>query len=364
VPARSGGGTGPTVEHSPQEDELKIEDTFLSGLGIYLPSSVSIEHAIEEGWYDIEDAEKTELTGVAVADGLSGPEMAVEAAREALSRAGCEPATVDLLLYVDVYYAGPDGWLPQSYVQRHVVGSDALAVGVRQGCNGLFGALELAVGYLRAEVGRSKALIVTADNLSSPLLDRWRCTPGTIVGDAASAVLLTTTPGFARLCSVASASIPELEQLHRGNEPLYPAGITMGRRLQFQSRFDEFIQNGGFGLDGQLVFVKTMVEVAHRVLDEAGIGVQDLARVVTNNGAREGVRSRLDALGLPMELSTWELGRGIGHVGASDQLVSLDRLLADGQLAAGSYVLFLGLGPGVSMAAAVVEILEAPPWTH
>jgi len=343
---------------------LKIEDIFLGGLGVHLPPSVSVEHAIEEGWYDVEDAEETQLTGAAVAGGLSGPEMAVEAARQALSRAGREPGAVDLLLYADVYHAGPEGWLPQSYVQRHVVGGGALAVGIRQGCNGVFGALELAAAHLRAAPDRSAALIVAADNLSSPLLDRWRCSPGVIVGDAASAALLTTTPGFARLRSVASASIPELEQLHRGNEPLHPPGSARGRRLQFQSRFDEFIQNGGFGPDGQLVFVKTMTEVAHRVLDEAGIGLGDLARVVTNNGAREGVQSRLDALGLPMELSTWEFGRGIGHLGASDQLVSLDRLLADGELAAGTHVLLLGLGPGVSVAAAVVEILETPPWTR
>jgi 3-oxoacyl-[acyl-carrier-protein] synthase III len=339
-----------------------MTDIYITGLGVHLPEVVEMTTAVEQGWFDATQAEEAGLTGAAVAGELSGPEMALDATRQALSRSGQDPDELDLLLYVDVYHSGPDGWLPQSYVQRHALGGHTTAVGIRQGCNGLFGALELGASHLLADPGRKAALIVSADNLSSPLLDRWHALPGTVMGDGAAALVLSREPGFAALRSVCATTIPHLEGLHRGDEPLYPAGTPSGRKLDFISRFISFTQAGGMGPDGALIFVKTMDEVVGRALDEAGIDAGRITRVAFNNGARASVEDRLGPLGFSMEQSTWEFGRRLGHLGASDQLVSMDHLLSTGELSAGDHLLLLGLGPGVSIAAAVVEILAVPPW--
>ncbi|SBT42745.1 ketoacyl-ACP synthase III family protein [Micromonospora auratinigra] len=341
---------------------MRVTDIYLTGLGVHLPEVVEMTTAVEQGWFDATQAEQTGLTGAAVAGEVSGPEMALDATRQALTRAGQDPAGVDLLLYVDVYHSGPDGWLPQSYLQKHLLGGDLTAVGVRQGCNGIFGALELAASHLMADPGRGPALVVAADNLSSPLLNRWQALPGVVMGDAASAVVLSREEGFARLRSICSTTITELEGLHRGDEPLYPASTPAGRPLNFITRFVQFNQAGGMGPDGALLFVKTMDEVVGRALDEAGIDAGRIARVAFNNGARASVEDRVVPLGFTMEQSTWEYGRRLGHLGASDQLVSMDHLLDTGELGPGDHLLLLGLGPGVSIAAAVVEILAVPPW--
>lgn len=63
-----------------------------------------------------------------------------------------------------------------------------------------------------------------------------------------------------------------------------------------------------------------------------------------------------------MSRLTWEYGRTVGHVGASDQVLSLDHLLASGELNAGDAILLLGTGPGANLACMAVRILHRPHW--
>ncbi|MFC4492551.1 ketoacyl-ACP synthase III family protein [Streptomyces ovatisporus] len=327
---------------------------------------------MSEGRYPALEAEIHELAGAAVAGGTPAPEMALRAAQEAYKRCGHRPGDTDLLLYADSWHQGPDGWQPQYYLQRHLVGNEALAVEVRQGCNGMFGALELGAAYLRGRPGTADgerapaALLVASDNFGTPMMDRWNMGPGYVAGDAASAVLLTTEPSFAQLAAVGSVAVSEAEQMHRGAEPLFPPGPTVGRALDFRARNAEFKEAAladGSGT-GALVKVHGMtLELVERTLSEAGIGMSDVTRVAYMNYSREIVEQRcMAALGLPMEKSVWEFGRTVGHLGASDQTVSLDHLLSAGELPPGSHLLMLGVGPGVTLSCAVVRIVHTPPW--
>lgn len=351
---------------------MRTPDVHIKGLGVFLPRTVPVEEAVEEGRYPALEAEIHELAGAAVAGDTPAPEMALRAAQEAYKRCGHRPDETDLLLYADSWHQGPDGWQPQYYLQRHLVGNEALAVEVRQGCNGMFAAMELAAGHLRGRPpadgdGRAAtALLVASDNFGTPMMDRWTMGPGYVAGDAASAVLLTTEPSFAQLAAVGSVSVSEAEQMHRGAEPLFPPGPTVGRALDFRARNAEYktaALDGGIGT-GALVKVHGMtLQLVERTLSEAGIGMADVTRVAYMNYSREIVEQRcMAALGLPMEKSVWEFGRTVGHLGASDQVVSLDHLLTAGELGPGDHLLMLGVGPGVTLSCAVVRIAHTPPW--
>jgi 3-oxoacyl-[acyl-carrier-protein] synthase-3/clorobiocin biosynthesis protein CloN2 len=69
-------------------------------------------------------------------------------------------------------------------------------------------------------------------------------------------------------------------------------------------------------------------------------------------------------LGIPGSRSTWEFGRTLGHCGASDQIIALEHLVRGGGLGPGDHLLMFAYGPGVTISAAVVEILEAPVWAR
>jgi 3-oxoacyl-[acyl-carrier-protein] synthase-3 len=241
------------------------------------------------------------------------------------------------------------------------------ATEVRQGCNGMFTALELAACHLRAEPQRRAALLVAADNYGSPMVDRWHMGPGYIGGDAASAVILSKEPGFARLLSVGSTTVAEAEEMHRGDEPLFPPGITIGRGLDFGVRNGEFLRRARDTPGGAAPLFKVQqktIEIAETALSEANLEIKDITRVAFMNYSREVVEQRcMVALDLPMSKSTWDFGRKIGHCGASDQVIALDHLLGTGELGPGDHLLMLGTGPGVTLAGAVIQILDVPPWT-
>jgi 3-oxoacyl-[acyl-carrier-protein] synthase-3 len=347
---------------------VKTPGIFIGGIGAHIPEMKSIEWAVEKGYYPADEVELHELAGAAVAGDTPACEMALRAAQEAVKRYGTDPAELDLLLYCCTWHQGPDGWLPHSYLQRHLVGGRCPATEVRQGCNSMFSALELAASYLRAEPQRRAALLVAADNYGTPLMDRWRMGPGYVGGDAASAIVLTKEPGFARLLSVASVTVPEAEELHRGSEPLFPPGVTVRRRMDFAARNEQFRQNSISRSEGTTALIKIQQEllnVIEQAVDEAEITFADITRVAFMNYSREIVDQRcMSALEMPMSKSTWEFGKTIGHCGASDQILSFDHLVMTGQLGPDDHMLMLGTGPGVTISCAVLKVLQAPAWCN
>ncbi|WUI00908.1 ketoacyl-ACP synthase III family protein [Spirillospora sp. NBC_00431] len=345
---------------------MRPADVFIKGIGVFLPPTVDIGQAVAQGLYPAGDVELHELGGAAVAGDVPAPEMALRAAQSAFKRCGQRPEDTALLLYADSWHQGPDGWQPQYYLQKHLLGGDVLAVETRHGCNGMFSALELAAGYLGGDPRRRPALVVAADNFGTPMMDRWRMGPGYVTGDAASAVLLDGEDGFARLRSVVNTAVPEAEEVHRSGEPLFPPGPTTGRPLNFADRAADFNRRAMADGSGTAVWVnvhRTLVTTVDRALEEAGIELGDITRVAFMNYSREIVEQRcMGALGLPMSMSTWDFGRTVGHLAASDQIVSLDHLLDTGQLVPGDHALLVGVGPGITISTAVVEILTVPPW--
>jgi 3-oxoacyl-[acyl-carrier-protein] synthase III len=344
---------------------VRTPEVYIAGVGTEVPPSVSVERAIAEGWCPPERLSVHHLGGAAVAGEVPAPELALRAALRAIKRAGWSPAAVDLLAYVSTWHQGPEGWPPQAYIQRHLLGDVALALQLRQGCNGMFTAMELAASYLSAVPQRSAALVVTGDNYGTALMDRWRLGPASVSGDAGSALLLTKAPGLARLLAVGSMSVVEGEEIERAGEPLFPPGITEGRGPAFAARTDEFRRRAiarGSGTELLLTMQRRQLEVVERTLAESEIGLPEVTRVAFMNYSREIAEQFCASLGLTLAHSTWELGRDIGHCGASDQIIGFERLMTTGELGPGDHLLMFGRGPGAEFSCAVVQVLDSPAW--
>jgi 3-oxoacyl-[acyl-carrier-protein] synthase-3/clorobiocin biosynthesis protein CloN2 len=344
---------------------VRVRDIFLAGIGAVLPGTESVESAVERGLFPVEKVPNLGFSAAAVAGDVPAPEMALRAAQDALKASGLSPADLVLLIYADVWYQGPEGWGPQYYLQKLLVGDDLLAVEVKHGCNGMFTGMELAIGTLRAESQRRAAMIVSADNFGTPLMDRW--SPGTglvILGDGASAVVLAKDSGFARLLSICTSSFTDMEEAYRAGEPMMPPGITVGRVLDFVGRLESFRRKmvaEGTGWTLGIRHNQRYLEIMRRALDEADVDVADIKRVIVHNLAREEVEPYLGLAGFSIDQSTWEFGSSIGHIGASDHMISLHHLLATGAIAPGDHVLLCGFAAGVTYKAAVVQILSTPP---
>lgn len=344
---------------------VKATGVRLAGLGSFLPPPVDIDRAVRDELIDAQAARRYGIQSVTDAGEVPAPELALRATRTALERAGFAGHELSLVLYVSVWHQGPHGWCPQYYVQRGIGASQATAAEVRQGCMGMFSALELGATHLMANPAHTAALLTSGDNFNSPLLDRWRFSPHFVMGDAGSAVVLTSDDGFARLCAINAVTLPEYETMHRDAAPLFPPGSTLGKKLSFGESKKNWLDARPVGDDGPLRLVAAQEEIVSRTLEESEIELTDVTRVGYVNGSRERVEGRaMIPLGLPMSRSTWEQGRTVGHIGASDQLVALEHLLGRGELTAGDHFLMLGVGPGLNIACAVFEILRTPAWAE
>ena len=341
---------------------MKVADVYLSGLGVFQPPTIDAGQAARRGDYDPATYLENRITGLCVAEDVSPVEMAVHAARDALTRAGADPADIGMLLHATVFFQGPEMWHSPSYIQKEIVGNGVPSFEIRLGCNGVFAGLELAAPRMASMGPGETVLLTTAENFSSPLIDRWNGAPGIAVGDAGSAVLLSRETGFARLLAVGSAAMPELEALNRGGEPLYPwtESATVAK-VDMKARAMSFRENVMSLADAAEVQTRAQLGVIERTLQEADRKLDDMTRVIYGNVAGYLVEALTEPLGISMDQTTWQFGRGIGHTGASDQLLSLNHLLVTGQLSPGDHVLLAGGAPA-TVSSAVLEILDVPEW--
>lgn len=340
---------------------MKVENVFLAGVGCADVGVVGVGEAVAAGWFEERAARESGLVSVTVAGGVPAPDLAVAAGRAALAGSGVDAAQVDAVFHTNVHPQGPDGWSAQHYVNRNTVNRPVTSVEIRNGCIGFFSALHLAVCFLGADRSRSAALLTAADNFGTPAVDRWRASRLFVLADGGGAVVLSKRGGFARVCSIDSISDPELERQHRGNETLFPPGLTAGATLNFDERMEYCRREPQEGERSLGDFGAVLIDTVERALKDAGIGLDDITRVVHDGFAHEGLRAVfLDPLGLEESRGIWDYTRTVGHAGPVDQIRGLEYLWRTGAVGVGEHVLLFSGGPGMEAACAVLEITETP----
>jgi 3-oxoacyl-[acyl-carrier-protein] synthase-3 len=326
---------------------------FLHGVSAVAQRLQSVEEAVATGDCDERLARSTGMRSVAVAT-LAGPELAARAGRLALHRAGAGPADGGdtLVLHASAYYQGVDMWSPASYVQRETVGGTGPAIQVGQVSNGGLAALELARCHLAVHGGR--ALVTTGDRFGGPGFHRWRTDPGTVYGDAGTAVLVSPEPGPVRLRSVALTGDPELEEWHRAGHPFGRAQLDVEPVNDLAARQKQFL--AAIGREEAAARVAAgRGRAVDAALREAGAGRDELSFfVLPHMGAARLARNYYEPMSIDPGRTAWDRAREVGHLGAGDVFCGLEHVLGQGRT--GVLGLLLGVGAGFSWGAAVVEL--------
>ncbi|KAA9166505.1 3-oxoacyl-ACP synthase [Amycolatopsis acidicola] len=325
---------------------MRFEDVFVAATGRWLPPA---------------EPSAGGITSVTVSQGESAPEMAALAAGQALSRMDAAVG-VDLLLHADVYYQGHDLWAPASFILRRTGLPDCPAVEVRQLSNGGMAALGLAATHL---LGEGTAVLVTAaDRFCPPGFDRWRSDPGTVYADGGAALVLARGGGFARLRCLVTESDPGLEAMHRGDDPFGVAPFSVRGRVDLDACKRAFL--AGSDISGTVARVAGRQHAAvKRALAEAEVTLAEIDWfVLPHFGRRRLVQTFLRPFAIDVERTTWPWGRGVGHLGAGDQLAGLDHLASAGLLRPGQRCLLAGVGAGFTWSCAVVEVVSTPEYAE
>jgi len=357
---------------------MRPASLYVAGLGSYIPSTFSAADAVARGWYDAESFQLDGWLSAAVAGDLSPPDMALQAARSAIGRSGLDAEDIGIVLHGCNLPQGPHLWPPQTYVERHAVGRGVPCMELRQGCTALFAALDLLVGYLARPGGAPAALVTLADNWgfdpafgADPTL-RWRyahngqTSRGSILGDAGAAAVLSRHGGFARILSLVTRSLAEMEQVYRAGVPLFPPGSGAAQPIRLGERIRDHEQRHPGSLASLLRQLNNArIEGVREALDEAGIAPEQVKRVVhIFSGTERYVRQFLKPLGIDPARGVVEFGRRLGHLAACDPVVGLDHLVETRQVGEGDHVLLMGNSIAGAVSCAVLSIVATPGWVQ
>jgi 3-oxoacyl-[acyl-carrier-protein] synthase-3 len=240
-------------------------------------------------------------------------------------------------------------WNPATAVQAELGVPLALPLALRQGCDGLLVALDLAVRQLQAQPGQ-RALLVGSDRFAGRGFCRVTSDYGIVYGDGAAAVVLGEGPGLARVVAVHTVADPGLAALHHCPGPdLFDVRAAKRRFLAThgQHRLRNATRAALMALKQQVVGHLRPQALRHVLVPHLG---RDLLRE-NYFSVFEGAES-LCPLGL---------GLSLGHLGTTDQLVALHHLMRTGAAKPGEQVLLIGAGAGFSWTAVLLDLQAAPP---
>lgn len=344
---------------------MRLTDIYLDSLGVRLGErQVDLADAVASGRYDAAEYTANGLTGVVVSDEFP-PDLGILAVRQAFERATVAPEAVRLLLHASLWFQGQDLWTPATYIQQNTIGGRAPSMHLHQMSAGGMGALGLGAGHLCAYGDDEDAavLLVTSDRFCDPGYDRYRTEASTVMGDGATAAVLSRRPGFARLLSVVLTADPSLEAMNRGDGLKDHPGPG-DRPLDLRARRTKYMRGRIRELEElSLKVASGITDAMLTALDEAKTDLADVRRfVLPNVGLTSRWWSMLAGMGVGFDRTTWEWGRTIGHLGTGDEISGLHHLLETGALRPGDRVVLAGAGHGFYWGAAVVEILDIPPW--
>lgn len=319
--------------------------SVLLGVGACLPERV-LTNAELSRRVDTSDGWIVERTGIRerriAADGEKTSDLAIGAARAALSHAGRRPEDVDLLI---VATATPDLTFPATAarVQSALGVHHGAAFDMQAVCSGFVFALATADNFLAR--GQAKtALVIGAETFSRIIdwTDRGTCV---LFGDGAGAVVLEAQ-------DAASAG-------ERG---------IMSTYLRTDGRMHDLLyvdggpsQTGSVGklrMIGNAVFRQAVEHISGAMLEacaRACVSIEAVDWFVphqANQRILDGVARRL---GVPQEKVVSTVGIH-GNTSAASVPLALEAAVSDGRIKPGNLVLMEALGGGLTWGAALVRM--------
>jgi 3-oxoacyl-[acyl-carrier-protein] synthase-3 len=316
----------------------------ITGLGCHVPARIVTNDDLAE-LVDTSDEWIRDRTGIrerrVAAPEEAMSDLSLPACRKALSMAGVEPASVDLVIVATVT---PDMAFPSTAaILADVLGMpDAAAYDLSAGCTGFMYAI--AQGYGMLAGGLAKRALVVGGDVLSRILDWSDRSTVVLFGDGAGAVVLERVDegGFLGF---------ELGADGRGGmELLLPSS---GSRL-FEGP-ERFLK-----MNGREVFkfaTRVLVSSAEAVLEECGKSVEDVDVYVPHQANVRIIDHAARKLGFPPEKIVVNVDR-YGNTSSGSIPLALADAADDGRLQPGKLVLMTGMGAGLTWGSALIE------WTH
>src|SRR5438094_6078983 len=318
------------------------------GTGSYVPEK-RLTNADLSRIVDTSDEWITTRTGIkerriAAKDELTS-DMATKAALQALEQAKVKPEDVDLIL---VATATPDMLFPATacFVQRKLGAKNAACLDVSAACAGFLFGIEIAQQFITSHT-HDIVLVIGAEKLTSITnwTDRNTCV---LFGDGAGAAILRHRGSAHGVIST-----------HIGSDGRYSDILFMpggGSRCPI-TRDNADLHLATIHMTGKEVYkqaVTAMLKAAKKVLDQAGLSIEDIACVIPHQANVRIIEAIADRLGISRDKMFVNLDR-YGNTSAAAVAIALDEANRSGRIKRGDYVLMVVFGGGLTWASTIIE---------
>jgi len=321
----------------------------LLGLGAYLPERIMSNDEWAEH-VDTSDEWITTRTGIqrrrVAADDESTADLAVAAARSAIADAGLGVEDIDEII---VATDTPEVYIPDtaSFVQAKLGAREVTAYDLGgSGCAGFV--LGLDVARSRALTTDRRVLVIGVELLTRLMnwKDRNTCV---LFGDAAGAAVVGSGDGAAEILAATAGTDGT-----RSDILTLEAG---GTRVPFTEEGARQGLHKNIVMHGREVFkeaVSRMTAASQDVLEQAGLGVDDLALVIPHQANRRILDAVRDRLGVP-EDKVFINVHEYGNTGSASVPVALWEARQQGRVRPGDLVLLTAFGAGFHWSALLVR---------
>lgn len=325
---------------------MTLKKSLLVGCGSYLPQRIMTNDELSKT-VDTSDEWITKRTGIKqrhiAAEGETTSDLAVNAARGALERAGMTVADIDLII---VATTTPDDTFPSTAtkVQAKLGMEHGAAFDIQAVCAGFIYALATADNFIKS--GQARAVLVIGAETFSRILDWEDRTTCVLFGDGAGAIVLRAADGDEADSDYGVMST-HLHSDGRHRDVLYVDGGPSSSQTV-----------GHVRMAGQEVF-RHAVSKLSGVIDEAlsanGLDSSAVDWLIPHQANSRIIKSMAQKMKLPEEKVVSTIARHANTSAASVPL-ALTEAVADGRVKNGDLVLFEAIGGGLVWGAGLVRI--------
>jgi 3-oxoacyl-[acyl-carrier-protein] synthase-3 len=328
---------------------LNVRRVEIKSLATYVPPRL-LTNADLEKMVDTSDEWIMQRTGIRqrhiVDPGVATSDLATEAAREAICRAGLTPNDIDVIVVGTVT---PDMLFPSTacLVQHKLGAHKAWGFDLSAACSAFTYALTVGT-QLVATGGAKHALVIGADVMSSIIdyTDRATCV---LFGDGAGAVVL----GESHDPNVGILDYDHMIDGSGGSALCMPAGgsrrpashETVDARLHYVKQ------------EGQTVFkfaVRNTGEICERLLKKHNLTGEDLDLFVSHQANKRIIMSAAERIGMPEAKVIINIDK-YGNTTAATIPLALDDAVNDGRLKKGHLILLTSVGAGFTVGSVLVR---------
>ncbi|MCS5421784.1 MULTISPECIES: beta-ketoacyl-ACP synthase III [Psychrilyobacter] len=325
-----------------------LKNFGILGIGTYVPEKIMTNSDLEK-IVDTSDAWIQKMTGIKerriAAENEATSDLAYNAAVKALESSNTKAEEIDLIVVATLT---PDYFTPSvsAMLQKRLGAHHAAAFDLGAACSGFVYGLEAGGNFIAT--GMYKKVLVIGAEVFSRILDWEDRNTCVLFGDgAAAAVLGEVEEGYGLIGSHlgADGDLDDVLIIPAGGSRTPATHETIDNRSHYLK------------MKGQEVFkfaVKAMPGAVEKVLENTGIGIDELELIVPHQANMRIISSAAKKLGFPAEKFVLNLDR-YGNTSAASVGLALGEALEKGMIKKGDNIALVGFGAGLTYASCVMK---------